>query len=150
MGNEFCFVDLGHLQIRITIVAGDRVQASRTLQIGGREFDLAIADALGVEEYLAGTYKMAGNQSAMAVPLLQDLYQRLAVEILKVVNFYQFTYRSNMLDGVYLVGGGASIEALRNTIEGTVGLKLLDPARLLGTASGEASDGVFAAGAALG
>ena len=147
---EFCFVDLGHQQTRITVVLGDRVQATRRLNFGGRDMDLAIAEELGVDAFLAGTYKMGGQQAALAVPAVADVCERLAVEILKVVNFYQFTYRSSNLSGVYLVGGGAALEPLRQAIENTAGLPLLDPGELLNTASGSAADGLFAAGAAMG
>lgn len=148
--SEFCFVDLGHLQTRITVVAGDRVHATRILPIGGHDFDLAIADGMGVDAFLAGTYKMSGNKTALETASLPDLCNRLAVEILKVVNFYQFTYRSSTLEGVYLVGGGAAMEMLRHAIGETVGMVILDPEELLKTSSGRASDGIFAAGAAMG
>ncbi len=147
---EYCFVDLGHQQTRITVVVGDRVQATRRLNFGGRDMDLAIAEELGVDAFLAGTYKMGGQQSALAVPAVADVCERLAVEILKVVNFYQFTYRSSNLAGVYLVGGGAALEPLRQAIENTAGLPLLEPGELLKAASGSAADGLFAAGAAMG
>lgn len=148
--SAFCFVDLGHRQTRITVIAGDRVQATRSLPLGGLDFDRAIADELGIDAFLAGTYKMMGNRQALEVSALSDLCHRLAVEILKVVNFYQFTYRSNTLKGVYLTGGGAAFELLRQTIESTVEVTLLNPENLLETSDGVAAEGIFAAGAALG
>lgn len=147
---EYCFVDLGHQQTRITVVLGDRVQATRRLNFGGHDMDAAIAEELGVDAFLAGTYKMAGQQAALAAPAVADICERLAVEILKVVNFYQFTYRSSNLSGIYLVGGGAALEPLRRAIEETAGLPLLDPGELLSGLSGSAADGIFAAGAAMG
>lgn len=147
---EYCFVDLGHLQTRITVVMGDRVQATRKLNFGGHDMDAAIAEELGVDAFLAGTYKMAGQQAALSAPAVADVCERLAVEILKVVNFYQFTYRSSNLGGIYLVGGGAALEPLRRAIEETAGLPLLDPVELLPGLAGSAADGIFAAGAAMG
>ena len=77
------------------------------------------------------------------------------VEILKVINFYQFTFRSSNLPGIYLVGGGAALQPLRQAIENALGLPLLEPAQLLprlkSTAeASEAAMGVFAAGAVVG
>lgn len=143
---EYCFVDLGHCRTRITVVAGDRVQATRSLPIGGRDLDMAIADEMSVDAFLAGTYKMS-NCQAECIP---NICNHLAVEILKVVNFYQFTYRNNTLEGVYLVGGGAAMEPLRQAIESTVGLELLNPAGLFKTTAGTIENGIFAAGAAMG
>ena len=147
---EFCFVDLGHQNTRITVVWRDRIQATRQIALGGRNLDLAAADELGVDAFRANTYKVNNYQGVQSAPALTDLYDRIAVEILKVINFYQFTYRSSSLKGIYLVGGGAALPDLRRVIEDTAGLPLLSPADLLPGAGEQAAAGVFAAGAAMG
>ncbi len=150
---EFCFVDLGHTASRITVVWRDRVQATRQIAIGGRNLDLLAADEFGVDAFLANTYKQSNFQDILAAPSLRDLYDRIAVEILKVINFYQFTYRSSNLPGIYLVGGGAALPPLRQAIEDALGMPLLEPSELLsgGLKHVEgAATGIFAAGAARG
>ena len=147
---EFCFVDLGHRYTRITVIWRDRVQATRQIALGGRNIDLAIADELGVDAFLSNTYKLNNFQNVLDLPAVSDLCDRIAVEILKVVNFYQFTYRASSLAGVYLVGGGAALPLLRRSIGNTVDLPLLDPAQLLPECGGSSAAGVFAAGAVMG
>jgi len=147
---EFCFVDLGHQLTRITVVWRDRVQATRQIALGGRNLDVLLANELGVDAFLANTYKTTNFQDAQSLPALADVCDRIAVEILKVVNFYRFTYRSTALKGIYLVGGGAALSQLRKSVEETVDLPLLDPAELLSEAGEKAAAGVFAAGAAMG
>ena len=147
---EFCFVDLGHQATRITVVWRDRVQATRQIALGGRSLDMAVADELGVDAFLAGTYKMENYHEIQSSPAVAELCERVAVEILKVVNFYQFTYRSSELSTICLVGGGAALPALRRAIADVVGLELLAPEDLLPAAGQGAAAGIFAAGAALG
>ena len=147
---EYCFVDLGHQATRITVVWRDRVQATRQIALGGRNLDTIVAGELGVDPFLSNTYKATNFQDVLTLPAVAEVCERIAVEILKVINFYQFTYRSSNLSGVYLVGGGASMDLLRRSIENTVGLPLLDPADLLPEAGQSASAGIFAAGAARG
>lgn len=147
---EFCFVDLGHQSTRITVVWRDRVQATRQIALGGRNLDLAVADRLGVDAFLANTYKTSDYQSVLSSSEVTDLCDRIAVEILKVINFYQFTYRSSSLEGIFLVGGGAALPCLRKAIEETVGLPLLSPEQLLPGGGQRIETGVFAAGAAMG
>ena len=147
---EFCFVDLGHQFTRITVVWRDRVQATRQIALGGRNLDMIVAGELGVDPFLSNTYKATNFQDVLTLPAVAEVCECVAVEILKVINFYQFTYRSSNLSGVYLVGGGASMDLLRHSIENTVGLPLLDPADLLPEAGQSASAGIFAAGAAMG
>ena len=149
-GDEFCFVDLGHLHTRITVVRRDRIQATRQIGLGGRNLDLAVAEELGVDAFLANSYKTSDFQGAMSIPAFGDICEQIAVEILKVINFYQFTYRSSHLEGIYLAGGGASVSPLRQAIERTVGMELLDPAELFPEALGDAASGIFAAGAVMG
>lgn len=146
---EFCFVDLGHQSTRITVIWRDRVQATRQIALGGRNIDLSVADALGVDAFLANTYKQSNYQDVLSGPGVTEVCDRIAVEILKVINFYQFTYRSSTLGGVYLVGGGAALPCLRKAIEDTVGLPVLSPDGLL-PGAGEGAAGIFAAGAAMG
>ena len=120
---EFCFVDLGHQFTRITVVWRDRVQATRQIALGGRNLDMIVAGELGVDPFLSNTYKATNFQDVLTLPAVAEVCERIAVEILKVINFYQFTYRSSSLEGVYLVGGGAALPLLRQSIESAVGLR---------------------------
>ena len=148
--DEFCFVDLGQLATRITVVWRDRVQATRQISLSGRNLDLAAADQLGVDAFLANTYKTTNHQGIQSAPALTDVCGQIAVEILKVINFYQFTYRSSNLEGIYLVGGGAAMPNLRKAIEEMVGMPLLSPEDLLPGAGEQSAAGIFAAGAVMG
>ena len=148
--DDFCFVDLGHQFTRITVVWRDRIQATRQIALGGRNLDTVVANELGVDPFLSNTYKASNFQNVLTLPALSEVCDRIAVEILKVINFYQFTYRSSSLSGIYLVGGGAALPLLRQSIESTVGLPLLDPADLLPEAGERAAAGIFAAGAVMG
>lgn len=149
--DEYFFVDLGRQYTRITAVWRDRVQATRQIGLAGRHLDQVIADELGVDLFLAGSYRSANHQSVLSLPAVDELCAQLAVEILKVVNFYQFTYRASELSGIYLTGGGAMFRPLREAIAANVGLPLLDPAELLpGLGGEEAAAGIIAVGAAMG
>lgn len=147
---EFCFVDLGHQLTRITVVWRDRIQATRQISLGGRNLDGIVAVELGVDPFLANTYKVSDFHGVQALPAMEEVCEHIAVEILKVINFYQFTYRSNALEGIYLTGGGAALPLLRRSIQRAVDLPLLDPADLLPEAGPSAAAGIFAAGAAMG
>lgn len=147
---EFCFVDLGHQLTRITVVWRDRIQATRQIAIGGRSLDTIVAGEMSADPFLANTYKVSNFQDVLNLPAVEEVCGRIAVEILKVINFYRFTYRSSALEGIYLVGGGAHMPLLRESIESTVDLPLLDPEELLPQCGQSAAAGIFAAGAAMG
>lgn len=143
-------MDLGHQFTRITVVWRDRIQATKQIALGGRNLDAVVANELGTEPFLSNTYKTTNFQDVLTLPSVAEVCDRIAVEILKVINFYQFTYRSSALEEIYLVGGGAALPLLRQSIENTVGLPLLNPADLLPEAGKAVAAGIFAAGAAMG
>lgn len=146
-----CYIDLGHQDTRLTVVCRDRVQAARSIPVGGRDLDRIIADQLGVDEFLANTYKTGGHGDVAGLPAVGELCDHIAVELLKVLNFYQFTYRNSELKSAYLVGGGAGFAPLRRAVEGALELELLSASSLLpGVSEQDAAEGVFAAGAAIG
>ena len=59
------------------------------------------------------------------------VYNRISVEILKSVNFYNYNNRDQELKDVYLIGGGAAIEPLADTIRQTTGLDVHSAADLI-------------------
>lgn len=122
---EICFIDVGFLSTRIFVVHGDRIQAARRIHIGCRALDGVVADLFNIDPFLADAYKRGNHQGILEHPRCMEVYESMAVEALKVINFYHFTYRQNQLDGVYLIGGGAEIEPLRRLLEETLDLPVL-------------------------
>lgn len=153
---EYCFVDLGHTATRVTLISGDRVQAERQINLGGQALNRIAAEELGVDAFLADTYKRKNDQGILTHPRCMELYDSIAVELLKVFNFYQYAFRAGSLEGIYLTGGGANILPLRQAIGDTLSVPLYGPDRLL---TGELADmmeteqeeavGILAASAAL-
>ena len=123
--SEFCFIDLGYLSTRIFIVQDDKIQTTRRIPVGCKELDHIVADVLNVDQFLAGSYKRGNHQGILEHPHCMELYEHIAVEALKLVNFYHFTYRQNQLEGIYLIGGGAEIAPLCSILENSLGLPIL-------------------------
>ena len=142
---EFCFIDLGFLSTRIFVVHGDRIQAARRVPIGCRVLDGVVADLFNMDSFLADAYKRSNHQGVLEHPRCMEVYENIAVEVLKVINFYHFTYRQNQLEGVYLIGGGAEIEPLRRLLEETLGLPALPVDTLIpgGEGQGQGRNATF-------
>lgn len=130
---ECCFVNLGQETVTITIARNGRIRATRQIEIGCRAIDEVIADVMNTDPYLAGTYKFNNYQGVLELPEVAEVYQRIAVEIQRVVNFYRFNFRDSELSGMYLLGGGASIRQLTDTIREMVELSVLPLEELITT-----------------
>lgn len=143
---EYCFVDLGHLATRVFIVRGDRLLTTRRITTGSRDLDLVAADLLNVDPFLCDAYKRTDHQGILRHPRCVEVYEQIAVEALKLINFYHFTNRQNQLRGIYLIGGSAAVEPLRQILEDTLGLPALPVTDFLSGA--EPNDGAICAAAA--
>ncbi len=148
---EFCFIDLGQQSTMISLIQDDRLQAERQVPVGCRDLDEAVGEALHIDARLADSYKRANQEDVLHHPLCCGVYDRIAVETLKVINFYRYTYRQNQLQGVYLIGGGANVQILRETLAERIDLPVLPVTDLVpaGFSPGLESSCAYAAGAAV-
>ena len=122
--HEFCIVDIRYAQTVIDIFLGDRHQASKTADIGCGDIDLAVADLRNVDTYLAGTYRESDFESVLESPDAEDVYSRIAIEVVKAINFYRFDKPENNLHEMFLCGSGAPIAHLRGVIASQTGLEI--------------------------
>lgn len=121
---ECAVVDLGHQSVRLHIYQNGVYDTTRTIELGGRSLDAIIADTAGVDPHLATGYKMSNYQGAQEISACRELYSRVAVEIMRAVNFYGFNTPDSDLRDLYLSGGLANVTALREELERTLQLTL--------------------------
>lgn len=110
--HAFCIVDLGHTSTRFHMLNGFRYSTSRVIELGGHTIDEAIAKALDVETPVARQYKMSNHRDCLSLDACKTIYEQIAVEIMRAVNYYSYDSPDAPLDTLYLCGGGANIEPL--------------------------------------
>ena len=137
-GKEFSFLDLGHTAARLHIFTGTRFEATRVIDVGLSHVDEAIADAMGVDEHMARTYKHADHQGAQTLEPAVNVYNAIALDLRKAVNFYGFNNRESDLRDIWCCGGGVHIPALRETIGQSVDLDIHEISELLPPAASDA------------
>lgn len=119
-----CIVSLGHRSTYLYIFHGSHFDSRRGVEVGGAELDSLIADHCGVDVHVAHSYKNSDYNGVLESDYAQELYARLAGEIVRAVNFYNYNNRDRELKELYLCGGGAGIAALRETIAETTRLEV--------------------------
>jgi type IV pilus assembly protein PilM len=120
---EYCIADLGHEAIRVHMYRGGVYDTTREIEYGGASIDALIADTESVDPHVAANYKLSNYEGAQEIPACRDLYNKIAVEILRAVNFYGFNTPEADLQDIYFCGGLAKVTALMETIRGTLELK---------------------------
>lgn len=106
---EYCFLDLGHKNFHMNFYRGDRHIAMRELESSLEAIDNVIANLYNVDKHLAHTYVAENFENCQDKQAAVDVYSNMAVEVLRSVNFYQFSNPESRLKKVYLFGGGANI-----------------------------------------
>ncbi|MEG0779311.1 MAG: pilus assembly protein PilM [Oscillospiraceae bacterium] len=118
--SEYCIVDLGHKAIRAHMFCGDAYDTTRAIECGGATVDDLIADQMEVDTQVAVGYKIANYSGAQELDSCQELYARIAVEILRAINFYSYNNPESNLQDIYFCGGlsrtPALIQAIRQTL----------------------------------
>ena len=133
---DCCFVDLGHSGIRLYVMRRGQFAAQRAAELGVRDVVRALAETRGVDEHLAQEHLLSDYENAVHDPAAMELYGRMAAEVTKAVNFYNYNHRESTLARAYLCGGGATIEPLCQAIAQMVQLPVEPAARLLPTGAG--------------
>ena len=116
-GKNVVLVNIGYANVTITLFSGYRFQASKVIELGCRDIDEAIADDKNVDRYTASTFKNSNYEGVLDLPICKDIYDRLCVEINKVLNFYNFSNQGSDVEKAFLLGGGAQIPQLVSTIK---------------------------------
>ena len=128
---EYCIIDLGYQAIRMYMFRGERHMVTRVLEIGLSSLDDVIAEAYSVDVHLAHTYLMTNYESCQQQEMCLNAYGNIAVELMRALNFYRFSNPDSQLADVWLCGGGAVIEPLRDAIVETLGMQLHLPEELV-------------------
>lgn len=149
---ELCVVDVGHTATRIYIFANNRFIMGREIEIGGQMLDAVIADQKKVDTHIARSYKESDMYQVQSNEECIDVYNSLAVEIMKAINFYNnYNNRNGNLQDIYFCGGQSAVEELRTAIKKNVGLTMHHICRLVpgGVEDNETLSCAVAAGAAI-
>lgn len=137
--NHACaFADIGYERTMVFIFNGSSILASRAIDIGCRSIDSAVASELNIDEYLAASYRESNHDSCLELPSCVQVYDRIALEIMKAVNFFVYENPQIEFNTIYFGGTGADNSKLTETVLDYIKFLQLDTAELLpGKISGE-------------
>lgn len=144
-----CLIDLGHSAVRLYMYNGHVFESSHMVEYGCSALDNAIAEALHVDPFIAASYREANHDDCQNLPECMQIYQSLAMEIQKSIYFFRYNSPDIELEHIHLIGGGANIQALRDTLENTLSVPILDAREILNVDGIDVEFGLCAAGAAL-
>ena len=117
---DVVLVDIGYSDIVVSLFRGLSYDSARTIDYGCSELDRIIADIKGIDPYTAGSYKFTNFEDVLDDPECLGLCDRIAMEVSKVVNFYNFNNPEREIEMLCFLGGGARIPQLTQAISDAV------------------------------
>lgn len=119
-----CIIDFAHAQTTLYFFANGTYDATRTIEMGGVDLDRAIADACGVDVHVAAGYKLANYENVLTGPASLAVYESVAVEISRALNFYGFNNPDTAVEAAYCGGGGSLVQPLVNAVAAQTDIEL--------------------------
>ena len=124
LSNEIGILDIGYHAITMYMYKGDQHVATREFEIGLSSLDDIVADIYGVEKHLAHTYVLNNFENCLENEECINFYDNIAVELMRAINFYQFSNQGSTLRDLWVCGGGALNVPLVRSIDDTLDVDL--------------------------
>lgn len=131
---DFAVLDLGTKALRIHFFKQGIYDITRTMEPGCEEIEqLRRGDRAKIEELdLDAEDAFWTSKSEEAIDkVLEERYRTIAVQAMRVLNFYSFNNANNTIDSLYYCGGGARYKALIDTISDTLDIPVKSIGALL-------------------
>lgn len=128
---DYAILDIGHKTVKLYFFTKGEYEITRVMEEGCEELDRYIAEAFNVDEHIARIYKETNKDDVLHDQGCEEIYSQMAVEVMRVLNFYNFNHPDNKLDALYYCGGGALIQPLIEAIEGATEVNVVSLDQLL-------------------
>ena len=151
---KLCIVDVGHNTTRVNFFIDGNFVMGKDIDMAGALLDQTIADTLRIDPFAARTQKEANMNKVQTAEFLKDAYQAMAIEIMKIVNFFNYSDKTEggRLEHLYYCGGSSVIEPLRVSILKATGVTMHNVQRIVSLDGATVENSVYcalAAGAAI-
>jgi len=128
---DYAVLDLGHRSIKLHFFTGGEYEITRTMEPGCEVFTDAAAEAESVEKHIAQINFETNKDDIQSSEKMADNYNMMAVEIMRVMNFYSFNHPENNLTKIYYCGGGEKIAPLISAIQDILDYELASISELI-------------------
>lgn len=107
-----CVIDFSHHVTKLHFFLDGAYDVARVIEIGGIDIDRAIAHEFGVDEHVADQYKRSNFENSQTSEAVRGVYQSIAVEIGRALNFYGFNNPNTTIEAAYCCGDGSLLVPL--------------------------------------
>ncbi len=109
----FCIASIGYKETDLFFYRGSRFTFKRVIDLGIFDLERKISEWMDADIHMAHSY--IDHDEILKDDRCRDVYDTLAVEIMKAVNFFNYNNRDMELSDLYL-GGGLTVNYFRDAI----------------------------------
>ena len=128
---DYAVLDIGHKTVKLYFFTQGEYEITRVMEAGCEEIDFYIAETRNIEEHIARIYKETNKDDILHDTGCEEIYSQMAIEVMRVLNFYNFNHPDNRLDALYYCGGGSLITPLVDAIAGATEVNVVSLDQLL-------------------
>lgn len=126
-----CVIDFSHSATKLHFFVDGTYDVTRIIEIGGMDVDRALATARGVDEHVANGYRLTDYEGAQTDEAAQVVYEAVAVEIGRALNFYGFNSPDTTIEAAYCCGGGLLLQPLMETVASHTDIEMRSIAEIM-------------------
>ena len=115
-----CIIDFAYQTTNLHFFKDGMYDIGRVVETGAIDIDRAIAGSYNVDDHVAQTYRLTNYEDSLRCQAAADVYERIAVEVQRALNFYEFNNPDVAVEHVYFCGSGQGNEAMVAAVEGYV------------------------------
>lgn len=115
-----CLLDLGHAAVGLHMFQDGLYQTGRNLDYGCSALDDVIAEHFHVAPYVACSYRETNYEDCQNLEVCKDVYGQIALEVLKAVNYYNYSNAEQPIETICCWGGGVQLKPLMDTLAETL------------------------------
>lgn len=124
-GKDFAALDMGFEYTKIDIYKGGVYDLTRTIELGMAHVEAAAAGYLKCDPNIARMRMRDNDKGVLDCDQVRGVFDNIAVEVMRAVNYYTFENPENTLDNFYIYSGGARYKQFEDAIKNAVPLNII-------------------------
>jgi type IV pilus assembly protein PilM len=132
-----CVIDFSHMSTQLHFFANGAYDVTRTIDIGGADLTKAVASQFSIDAHMAGEYKHSDFNSSNSIEGVRRIYDLIAVEAGRALNFYRFNNPEVNIEVAYYCGGSSSIPAFMGAVASHIDIPLVSIKYIMPSYSGD-------------
>lgn len=125
LSHDTALLSIGYSDTTLDIYRNGIFDTKNTIDSGVNALIRALSEQNSMDPHLAQEYIRTNTNHVQEDPALTAVYDDIAVNVSRSLNYYSFQNRDNSLEEIYYFGGGGHIEPFMRAIAANVNLKML-------------------------